>query len=202
LIDLQTNGTLLKESLLGGSRYDTYLKNWYTLGLTTIAISVVSIHDEENQRIYFNDKRPYPNLARTIKFLRSYGFMVRLSVVGINGYTDTVDTLKDAISYCKEHDVKQLTWRAAYGVIRGKPALDTEKITAIMRYVDECGLLLRELPDGGGIYDIDGQNVCIKFCLQPNENEHRNILFFPSGDVFYRWELPGSIIMQGDYNEK
>ncbi len=191
LIDLQTNGTLFHSSKLR-----SYLKEWYTLGLTTIALSVVSIHHEENQQVYFGNKQSYPNLMTTINILRSCGFMVRLSVVGINGYTDTIDKLIETMNFCKENDVKQLTWRAAYGA----GVLDHRKVTTIMQYVKEYGYSLRELPEGGGVYDIDGQNVCIKFCLQPSENEHRNILFFPSGDVFYRWDLPGSIIMQGGQN--
>lgn len=191
LIDLQTNGTLFSHSLYQDK---AFLNEWYGLGLTTIAISVISINEKENQKIYFDDQIEYPSLVNTVELLREYGYMIRLSVVGLKGYVDDAYKLKEIIEFCREYDVKQLSWKPEYTWKEGKMAE-----AYIREYVRNNGVLLRCFPGNGEVYDLDGQNVCLNQCLDdidPNA-DYRNLIFFPNGDVYTHWDYPGSIIMQG-----
>jgi len=193
LIDLQTNGTIFQSSLYKNS---VFLEDWYNHGLTTIAISAVSIHEDENQQVMFGGKGHYPNLAETVRLLRSYGFMIRLSIVGLKGCVDTVDKIKECLDYCKQHDIKQFTWREVYGSDMSPTEGD---IVGIKAYVMEHGTLVKPFGNGGLVYDLNGQNICLTKCLEPDKGDGmQNVIFFPNGDVYTRWECPGSIILQGD----
>ena len=47
------------------------------------------------------------------------------------------------------------------------------------------------------VYDLDGQNVCLSNCLQPDRNleEIRNLIFFPDGHLRHSWDLGGAILL-------
>ncbi len=187
LIDLQTNGSQIEKL----AKSDI-LHQWHILGLTTVALSVCSLDTDENKAIMGISY----DLSHIVKFLRNTGFMVRLSVVGVAGYIDTLERVQDCLDFCNAYDVRQFTWREVHAIERLRPRV--EEVNKIKSYFKSAGTLLTTFPGGGVVYDFNGQNICLNQCLTSDQdNNDRNIIFFPNGDVFTRWEHPGSIILQG-----
>jgi len=202
LIELQTNGIRMASGEL-----DEFLQSWYDQGLTTIALSVVHFDDRKNAEIYQPGKTNYTNLEVLIHKLHQIGFSVRLCVMLLKGYIDTANGVESMIWYCKHLGVEQLTFRnikAAEVTNDGKVtdwtaqhALNHAEVSAINDYVKENGTLLHRLMHNTVIYDVDGQNVCLGTCLtqDPNQDDFRQLIFFPSGDLFWDWQYKGARIL-------
>src|SRR3989344_5544133 len=60
IIEIQTNGIPIAER---PSVYGKYLAEWYELGLTTLAISIVHWEAEKNRQVYLPHKKEYINLS-------------------------------------------------------------------------------------------------------------------------------------------
>src|SRR5688572_15623882 len=95
IIEMQTNGLLIAE---GKRVTDEHLKQWYELGLTTIAISVVSYDPEKNRKIYVPYKDKYIDLAALIKKLHDFGYSVRLTTIMAKDLIDSVDEVQKMIT--------------------------------------------------------------------------------------------------------
>lgn len=113
-IELQTNGLMLGR-LAAGQRdglpkdlNEETLVSWRNRGLNTVAISVVDIKNWRNATIYNMD---YPDLVTTVKYLHRLGFTVRLCVMMLKGYVDSVERVKEVIDFCRVNQVEQLTIR-------------------------------------------------------------------------------------------
>jgi hypothetical protein len=50
---------------------------------------------------------------------------------------------------------------------------------------------------GAVAYDVNRQNVCWANSLtcDPNKEEQRQLIFFPSGQLFYDWQYTGARIL-------
>ena len=72
-IELQTNGIELDNLNERG-----YIKYWYSIGLTTICLSAVSIDQYQNKEIYGEG---YPLISPLARKLSDIGLTVRLSVM-------------------------------------------------------------------------------------------------------------------------
>src|ERR1700733_442661 len=73
VIEMQTNGLLIAE---GKKVTDQHLKDWYDLGLTTVAISVVHYEAAKNKEVYTPHRPSYIDLPALIQKLHSFGFSV------------------------------------------------------------------------------------------------------------------------------
>jgi len=212
IIELQTNGLLLptKPTSFETSGYDMFcrLRNWYSLGLTTVAISVVHWKPSKNKSIYTPNKE-YFNLPAVIKTLHDVGFSVRLCCVMAKDYVDDFYDVKEMIEFTKEHGVEQLTFTPVSVPSMSEDQDATQWI--LDHYLDPTtdieaiisGLILNgameimQLPHGARVFDFHGQNVCFNNCLNPGPDELnriRNLIFFPNGTVRYKWDSEGSII--------
>ncbi len=187
------------------------LEEWRDHGLNTIAISTVGINPADNQRIYHED---YPPLERTVSFLRSLGFTVRLCVMMQKGMVDTFDKVHEVAKWCKTNDVAQLTVRP---IRRSSSPLAMSEMSAEERYVAEFGLTsgdetaIRDLvhaqathihtlmngAHAARIYDWDGQNICVSDCLtsEPASDDIRTLIYYPSGELSYDWQYPGARLL-------
>lgn len=202
LIELQTNGIQIASGKL-----DEFLQTWYNLGLTTIALSVVHYDGSMNGEIYQPNRVGYDNLEVLIHKLHSIGFSVRLCVMLLKGYIDTPDMVKATIWYCKQLRVEQLTFRnikaaevtSDNGVTEWtrQHALNDAEVSAINAYVKTNGTLLHKLMHNTVIYDVDGQNVCLGTCLtqDPNQDDFRQLIYFPSGELRWDWQYSGARIL-------
>ena len=203
-VELQSNCIPLAQN---HKKYDSYLKQWYEDGLTTITISVVSEKKEVNQKIY-TPNGEYIDLSKLIKYLHSFGFSLRLTCVMCNGMTDSPQKIKEFIDFAKQNKVEQVTLRPVNDEYRRKSAHDwvaKNKLTdkqkkEIKKYLAKNATKLLELARIGTIYDFEGQNVCLslplnKYTRDTNPNNARNLIFFQDGHIKYEWEMDGGILL-------
>ena len=204
IIELQTNGIQIGK-LANGENFnltDQCLNQWYSRGLDTIALSVVDFKNKGNKKVYTEN---YPNLEKTVSFIRSFGFQVRLCVMMQKGIIDNVMEVNNCIEFCKYNNIFQLTLRTIK-----KPEKEAKDITAsnyvmnngldaytvrlIKEYIESTGVFLRKLVHGAEVYDCKGQNVCIADCLtiEPNNSDIRTLIFYPSGEIYYDWQYSGA----------
>jgi len=205
LIELQTNGLVFSEDK---DKWEKILVNWYNLGLTTIALSIVHYDNERNRAIYCDEgwqyNGEYPDLATTISFLHKLGFAVRLNCIGLRTYICNELSLKELIKFARKNEVEQLTWREVFlpANSRNKTvaervkilSCDLDKIEHMKSVIEEEGHLLLSLQHGAKIYDFDGQNVCLTNCLTRGDKIVRQLIFV-DGHLRYDWEYKGAIII-------
>lgn len=212
IVELQTNGIPIANN--AGERFFNtdpyfnigYLSDWYKAGLTTIILSIVHFDPEKNRQIYLPHKKEYIDLPALIAILHKHGFSVRLSCVGLKGYIDNVEPLQELIAWAKENKVEQLSYR---GVTKPEVTRDDEvskwtednfvpeeNIMMIRDHLNKEGTLLMNLIHNAKVYDYNGQNVCLTNCLtyDPNEEELRQLIFFPNGKLRYSWQHEGAIL--------
>lgn len=202
LIELQTNGLLFQKP-----GYGEHLRNWYDLGLNTIALSVVDWDSEKNREIYLPQAKEYPPLERTIGLLHEHRYSVRLSVTMVRGFVDTSCEVSRLVDLCRENKVEQLTVRPvrrpavsedpdahAWVSERG---LTSEEIATLHQDVEKHATRLLSLAHGAVVYDYRGQNLCLTDCLTlaPSGEEIRTLIFFPDGKIRYDWQYPGAVIL-------
>jgi molybdenum cofactor biosynthesis enzyme MoaA len=206
-VELQTNALAIGRAVRDGDEvWLDRLKVWRVLGLNTIAISVVSVRDEQNAEVYHED---YPSLAATVRHLHDLGFTVRLSLMLVRGLVDTPSRLLDVLAWCRKHRVEQLTVRpirrpenthdtatADFVRERGISAEQEQHITA---WVTSVGRRILRLSHGAEVYDVDGQNVCLTDCLTvpSGEGQIRTLIYYSSGRVAYDWQYQGAVLLGG-----
>ncbi|MEK7191894.1 MAG: radical SAM protein [Patescibacteria group bacterium] len=206
IIELQSNGIMISKK---ENRYLGCLREWYHLGMTTIAISIVHFDPEKNREIYLPYEKNYIDLPALIGTLHAVGFSVRLTCIAANGFIDSAEKLRKLIDFVKENKVEQLTltpvnkpdeehnrnmeawnWTKAHH-------LSEEQKKEIRSFVEKEGSHLWTLSHGAKVYDLKGQNICLNECLtvQPDAGEMRNLIFFPDGHLRSYWQYEGSVLL-------
>lgn len=200
-VELQTNGT----RLVGNST----MFDWKGLGLNTIALSAVSDRHQENVAIYGDVYRP---LDETVDLMKESGFTVRLCIMMMHGGVDCPKRVRDVVTFCKEHDVDQLTLRpirepaatkdAEASAFVRKRNLAPEQESGIKAYVERHGTRLLSLMHGAEVYDVEGQNVCLSDCLTSDASgeDLRSLIFYSDGRLCYDWQYDGAILLGGRPN--
>lgn len=203
IVEIQSNGILLSQP---EKMSDALLKEWYELGLTTVAISVVHYDREKNRRIYLPHKKDYIDLSALIARLKKFRFLVRLTSVLCTGYLDSTAELEKMLAFCRANKVDQFTilpvtkpdesedqtiyqWTKEHAV--------TEAFIAeVETYLNDNGTALMSFAHGGQIFDVKGQNVCFTNCLTaPSEAEFRHLIFYPDGALRYDWRYSSTRIL-------
>jgi len=198
-IELQSNMLRAREL-----RDEGYLSNWYEKGLNTVCISIVHYDNQKNSEIYTPGK-DYPDLSETIGLLHEKGFTVRLSCVGVQGYIDTYEKLQELTAFAKENGVEQVSYcpMTNSGNTQNSKVSGWINKNSLKFYVEivntvRCrGTILLNLVHGAQVFDLDGQNLCLKNCLtrDPLEETVRQLIFFPDGKLTYDWEYEGARIL-------
>ena len=202
IIEMQTNGIPIAD---GKPVTEQHLDEWYKLGLTTIAVSVVHYEAAKNKAIYV-PYREYIDLPALVKKLHDKGFSVRLTTILVKGYIDSAAELEKLIEFARTHKIEQVTatpitkpdksesksildWTSAN-------ALTPEQFTEIKGWVEKHGAPVLDLAHGARVFDINGQNLCLSNCItvDPGAEEMRSIIFFPDGRVRYAWQYPGAVL--------
>jgi MoaA/NifB/PqqE/SkfB family radical SAM enzyme len=213
-IELQTNGMALKslkekiqftvareETLRSGN--ENFLEIWYNMGLTTVSLSAVHHRQDMNRKIYGDN---YPKLEDTVKLLHDIGFSVRLSIMMMKGYVDTLEQVNEMYNFCQAHRVEQLTIRPiAYpekdtsDVSKWikEHTLDANELLTIEHFLIDNATKVLTLSHGAIVYDYCGQNICLSNCLTTNETDDniRQIIFYPNGTIGYDWCYRGAVLL-------
>lgn len=205
VIELQTNGLLIADGP-GNKVTDQHLKDWYDAGLTTVAISVSHYDADKNKEIYMAGKKDYMDLPALIAKLHRFGFSVRLAVVMVKGYIDSVAEVEKMIAFAQANKVEQLTFRPVTKPDKSENAaifkwtsehhVPAELEGELNKHLSAVGNPVLELAHGATVYDVRGQNVCMTNCLtiQPDNDELRQVIFFPDGHLRYAWQYSGAVI--------
>lgn len=205
IIEMQTNGIHIADNHIT----DDCLKNWYNLGLTTIAISICHYKSEMNRSIYTPHRDKYIDIIDLLNRLHNIGFSTRITNIMLDGFIDDFNQVRQMILFAKYNQVRQLTF-----VPVNKPE-DTQDMGCsdfvTKHYIDKCRIedikqqlintgakRILQLPHGATVYDYDGQNFCWSHCLSQEDDsiDHfRNLIYFPDGRLHHRWDLEGSVIL-------
>jgi pyruvate-formate lyase-activating enzyme len=202
-IELQTNGLLLNTD----SGLEA-LRQFYLLGLNTVAISIVSSKPKDNHRIFLgNSDREYPVLSELINNVHEIGLMVRLTCTMIRGYVDSWGLVDNLISFCEYADVEQLAlapvrhpYNSRDGVALGwvdANEVPPSAINGIRKGLQANGHKLMDLMHGAEVFDVNGVSVCLRDCLtlEPNTDEIRQLIFYPDGRLMYDWQYEGAVLL-------
>lgn len=203
LIELQTNALIFGKEF---GKYKKYLKKWYGLGLTMIAISIVHYKKEKNKEI-FTPEGAYINLGDIIARLHKIGFSVRLGCTLIKEYIECVEEVKELIKYSKKLKVEQLSIRKLAKPLHAenkevfdwtnKHIINEERLNEIKNFLEKNGNKIMTLEHGSVIYDLNGQNICFTDALtiKPESDNLRQIIFFPDGHLKFDWQFKGAILI-------
>lgn len=201
IIELQTNGLLLAKK-----EYINYLKEWYDLGLTVISISIVH-HDKQKNRQIFVPGKEYIDLRGLIEKLHKIGYSVRLNCTMIRGFIDSAEEVNAIIEKTREWGAEQLSLREVAKPLESenkevyewtcKNIPKERQYNLIKKFIEEKGRKLLELAHGAIVYDVNGQNVCLTNALtiKPDEEDMRQIIFFPDGHLKFDWQFRGAILI-------
>lgn len=192
------------------------LKDWWTRGLDTIAISVVGITKEHNAPVYLGedaDQDDYPDLKNTIAYLKDLGFSIRLCLMMHKKGIWSWRGLKKVIDFCRDNEVEQLTARPLRSPSRATHSVatsdyvDKHSLTPIeeeliARCAREYGSVIGHLMHGATIFDVDGQNLCLSDCLTINKPKDgpdiRTLIFYPDGRTTWDWAHKGAVLIGGN----
>ena len=205
LVEMQTNGLLINERW---DEWEDHLNEMQTFGLTTVAISIVSIDPEVNDKIYTpHRENVYQDLPGLIEKLHSIGLSVRLTLMMFNGGFDDPLDVEDLMNFALVNKVEQTTIRPIVATQYSEDLnvaqwtrdhlLTTEQLDAIVDHVKRTGTLVMTLPHGAEVYDYDGVNLCLTDCLtiKPDTDDLRQLIFFPDGSLRYDWQYKGARIL-------
>jgi pyruvate-formate lyase-activating enzyme len=204
IIELQSNGILIAER---PELYSQHLQDWYDLGMTTIALSVVHWLPEKNRPVYLPYKPEYIDLPALIALLHSHHLSVRLAVIMARDFIDDPDDLAGMIEFARAHKIEQLTFRPVNRPTTSREQeafawtmqhhLKPSQLQAIVRYLEMNGALVMTLAHGAKVYDVHGQNICLtdSLTVDAKTEDIRQLIFFPDGHLRYDWQYPGAILL-------
>lgn len=187
------------------------------LGMTTIAISTVGVNPEHNHQIYLNH-RPnvkYPDLGKTVEFLHSLGYIVRLCVMQVKDMVDSPEAIEEVLEWCRQHGVEQSVIRpikaadgredtpeGKYVQLNGLNGYDRTVCREFFKKEDHIHTLMRGTAHEIKVFSVDGQNMALADCLTSNADcdTIRSVIYFgsspkyPDGIVKYSWDKEGAIL--------
>lgn len=205
-VELQTNAI----HIANGRIAENTLQSWYDRGLTTILISNVGYDAELNRQTYMPKSESYLNIEHVIDLLKRIGYIVRMTCVGIKGGIDNADKFQKYLEFCSLIGADQVTWRPVSKPDTKERSDDQEvydwtvensltdiEAREVRDWVTRHGVPIRTLAHGGAVFDVNGQNVCMTDCLthDHNEEELRQLIFFPDGELYTDWQFAGSRLL-------
>jgi molybdenum cofactor biosynthesis enzyme MoaA len=202
-VELQTNGIPLVQN----KKARAALGDWYSLGLSTVIISVVHFDQERNRLHYVPYQERYIDLPGLIDDLHGRGFTVRLSVTMQRGDVDCAAAVREMIDWARDHGVDQLSLRPVTTPEHSRnlqvldfarmKQLSREQLDDVRGFFIANATPLMKLMHGAQVFDVDGQNVCLTNCLtiEGGEEDIRQLIFFPDGKLMFDWQYAGARIL-------
>jgi molybdenum cofactor biosynthesis enzyme MoaA len=200
LVEIQTNGVSVAD-VAESNLWET----WKAGGLTQVCISITHIDPARSNQI-MGIEAQY-NYWDAAKYLKAVGFSVRLNCTMVRSGTHTPWQVDDLIDRCAMNGVDKLTLREVEAPSNSQDAEAAEWVkdekphgaaARLRQHLELRGAhRLLELPHGGIVYDVDGQNVAVSTCLTrtTDPDDIRQIIFFPDGRISYDWQHTGARIL-------
>lgn len=199
LIELQTNGTLVKKNL-------DNLKRWRDKGLTLVCLSIATSDAEASNRIMGIKDDSY-DYWKTANMIQEIGLNVRLNCTMTKVGTYKPEDCESIIFRANNAGIFQTTFRevempqpvtcykTAAWVTMNKPVSAARRLHDYLAFRGAIRLL--ELPHGGAVYSYKDQNVAVGNCLTEttNPDDIRQLIFFPDGRLVYSWQYPAARLL-------
>lgn len=197
-IEIQTSGHGLTDETLGSFK---------EFGVTTVAISCVSVSLTKNQDIY---GRGYEDPFVVAERVHRYDIMVRLCCTMCAGYCESPESMGELIQACRLHEIEQMSFapvRAPHSSKNGGAAawvkeheISDRQLRYMYNAIRRQGTPIMSLVHGGMVYDVGGVSVCLRDCLTESVDldDVRQLIVYPNGETRYSWTLDAARFIRGD----
>ncbi|MGV8086764.1 MAG: radical SAM protein [Candidatus Woesearchaeota archaeon] len=194
-VNLFTNGILF-----GDKEFcKTYLPIWKELGLNNIAVSIHSVDENEQAKIY--NIKDYPKLENIADNIREQGLGVRATVLLRKEGIENSKTYEHAINTLISKGIDNITsWPI------GNPDGSRTEYTpsrynlfTIHRWLHKNAIMCHGHEWGGGVYDYKGNILRITDYVtkhDPKKDFVRQLVVFQDGLVAYSWIKEGALCMK------
>ncbi len=202
-IEIQTSGAFIDANMLD------FLKD---IGVTTVAISVACIDNEETNRDIIVTKDKNLNISELSRMVKARNMNLRICLnmndMMLANLKNKEDALEGIIFFCKYVNADQLTCRALWTSEDGTPqaAWIKEHVTNIthdfIQYfkmkVKENGRYLDTLDYGADRYDFEGLSTVVDEDSMAQSREHKDsvkyLILRPNGHLYSKWDSKASLI--------
>jgi MoaA/NifB/PqqE/SkfB family radical SAM enzyme len=193
--NLFTNGILL-----GNEEFcNTYLEKWKNLGLTNIALSIHSVDEKEQAKIY--NVKEYPTIEKIAENVRKAGMGLRVTLLLRKNGVEDSKTYSAAVDTLIEKSIDNITsWPV------GNPDGSRNEYTPsrlgifkIKNWLHKNAKLCHGHEWGGGVYDYNGNILRITDYVtkhDPKKDFVRQLVVFQDGTVAYSWIKEGALCMK------
>lgn len=178
---------------------ERYLPGWKQLGLTNVAVSIHSVDEKEQAKIY--GLKSYPKLETIAENIREQGVGVRATLLLRKDGVDSSSKYEEGINSLIEKGIDNITsWPV------GNPDGTRNEYTpsrfglfGIRRWLQKNAKLCHGHSWGGGVYDYHGSILRITDYVtkhDPKKDFIRQLVVFQDGTVAYSWIREGALCMK------
>ena len=178
---------------------ETYLPVWKQLGLTNVAVSIHSVDEKEQAKIYGLES--YPKLETIAQNIEEQGVGVRATLLLRKNGVDSSSKYEEGIHSLIEKGIDNITsWPV------GNPDGTRNEYTpsrfglfGIRRWLHNNAKLCHGHSWGGGVYDYHGNILRITDYVtkhDPKKDFVRQLVVFQDGTVAYSWIREGALCMK------
>ncbi len=189
---LFTNGILL-----GDEKFcDEWLPIWKSLGLTSIAVSIHEINEEDQAKVYGVKK--YPAYSQIFANIRKHGLQCRATLLRRRGGIETVEQVKQAIEKLKSSGCINISSWCIANPDNSRNEYTPSRLNnfRIKLWLKREAKLCHGHVWGGGVYDYQGILFRVTTYVtrhKPNSKNVRQLVVFQDGTVCYSWIKNGAI---------
>lgn len=199
-IEMQTSGAFIDKKFLD------FLK--HSVGVTTIAVSVSCLDDDEANREMIQTKDANLTLATFCREIKERNINLRLclnmndSMLRHHEYTP-----ENIVALCRELGADQITFRALWSSEDGSEQSKwiAENVTNVtLDFIEELkadviakGKYLETLEYGASRYDYYGFSVVVdedSMSQEANKTAVKYLIFRPDGHLYSKWDSKASLI--------
>lgn len=178
---------------------DQHLDSWRNLGLNNIAVSIHSVNESEQAKIYGIEK--YPALESIVKNIEKHGLGVRGTLLLRKNGVDNAKKYEHGVQTLIEKGINNITsWPI------GNPDGTRNEYTPsqiglfkIKMWLNRNAKLCHGHAWGGGVYDYHGNILRYTSYVtkhDPKKDFVRQLVVFQDGTVAYSWIREGALCMK------
>jgi len=178
---------------------ETYLPVWKQLGLTNVAVSIHSVDEKEQAKIYGLES--YPKLETIAQNIEEQGVGVRATLLLRKNGVDNSAKYENAVDSLIEKGIDNITsWPVGNpDGTRNEYTPSRLGIFGIKRWLNKNAKLCHGHTWGGGVYDYHGNILRITDYVtkhNPKKDFVRQLVVFQDGTVAYSWIREGALCMK------
>lgn len=177
----------------------SYLGTWKQLGLTNVAVSVHSVDEKEQAKIY--GLSFYPKLETIAENIREQGVGVRATLLLRKNGVDNSRTYHESVDTLISKGIDNITsWPVGNpNGTRNKYTPSRLGLFGIKRWLRNNAKLCHGHSWGGGVYDYNGSILRITDYVtkhNPKLDFVRQLVVFQDSTVAYSWIREGALCMK------